>query len=153
MTRPDERTTWRGRLATLPEAWVQLVRFGLVGGLGTATNLAFFFALVDLGGIPGLFGIAICFAVAVSQNYILNQLWTFATRGEGALAWSRYLKFVVASLLGLGVNSVVYLALVAAFDFPLKVVPQAAGIAAGTLVNFIVSRQLVFRRGPDQGPS
>ena len=146
-TTPDSgRGAWRERLSALPEGWKQLVRFGLVGGLGTATNLVLFFGLVDLGGLDPILGIVVCFAVAVSQNYALNELWTFAIRGAGALSGLRYLKFVAASLVGLGVNTVVYVALEAAFSFPLKVIPQAVGIAAGTLVNFLASRYLVFQR-------
>lgn len=138
----------RARLAGLPEAWVQLGRFALVGGLGTGTNLALFFVLVDLGGMGPLVGAVVCFAVAVSQNYVLNELWTFTTRGEGALSWRRYAKFVGASGLGLAVNAAVLAALIAAFAFPLLVIPQAAGIATGMAVNFLASRHLVFRRDP-----
>ena len=136
----------RARLAGLPEAWVELGRFALVGGLGTATNLALFFVLVDLGGLAPLPGAVVCFAVAVSQNYAFNELWTFATRGDGRLSWQRYAKFVAASGVGLAVNAVVLAALIASFAFPLLVIPQAVGIAAGTGVNFLASRHLVFRR-------
>jgi putative flippase GtrA len=142
-----EATGLRARLANLPEAWVQLIRFALVGGLGTVTNLVLFYLLVDLGGTPGPIGIVVCFAIAVSQNYAFNELWTFATRGDGALSVARYGKFVVASGVGLGVNLIVYLALDAAFAFPLQVIPQSVGIAAGTAVNFLASRHLVFQRG------
>jgi putative flippase GtrA len=147
---------WRARLAALPAGWVQLIRFAIVGGLGTVTNLALFYALVDLGEMGPLVGALVCFAVAVSQNYVLNELWTFATDGEGEgerrgkgrgeLAWSRYAKFVLASLLGLAVNAAVLAALIAGFAFPLLVIPQAVGILAGTAVNFLASRYVVFQR-------
>lgn len=136
----------RARLAALPPAVLQLVRFSIVGGLGTVTNLALFFVLVDLGEMAALLGAVVCFAVAVTQNYALNELWTFATRGDGRLAWGRYVKFVAASLVGLAVNAVVLAALIALFEFPLLVIPQAVGIAAGMAVNFVASRQIVFQR-------
>jgi dolichol-phosphate mannosyltransferase len=138
----------RARLADLPEAWVQLVRFALVGGLGTVTNLVLFYLFVDVGGMGPILGAVVCFGIAVSQNYALNELWTFATRGEGALAWGRYAKFVAASLVGLAVNAAVLAGLIAWREFPLMVIPQAVGIAAGTIVNFLASRHLVFRRTP-----
>ena len=134
------------RLVRLPPASVELVRFAIVGGLGTATNLALFFVGVDLGGMPPLVGTVVCFAVAVSQNYALNELWTFVTRGDGKLAWVRYWKFIVASLVGLAVNVVVLVALIRTFSFPLLVIPQALGISAGMVVNFVASRQMVFQR-------
>jgi putative flippase GtrA len=139
---------WRARLSALPPSWVQLIRFGIVGGLGTVTNLALFYVLVDLGETGPLVGAVACFAVAVSQNYVLNELWTFATAGDGALAWSRYAKFVLASGVGLAVNAAVLAGLIAAFAFPLLVIPQAVGILAGTAVNFLAARYVVFRRSP-----
>jgi len=136
----------RARLAALPPAVLQMVRFAIVGGLGTVTNLVLFFVLVDLGDLAPLPGAVVCFAVAVSQNYVLNELWTFAIRGEARLAPSRYAKFVAASLVGLAVNAAALAALISLYEFPLLVVPQAFGILAGMAVNFIASRQIVFRR-------
>ncbi len=133
-------------LARLPLASVELVRFAIVGGLGTATNLALFFVAVDLGGMAPLLGMTVCFTVAVTQNYALNELWTFATRGDGKLAWCRYGKFIMASLVGLAVNAVVLGALIRVFSFPLLVIPQAFAIAASMVVNFVASRQMVFQR-------
>ena len=136
-------STW---LDGRPPGLVQLIRFGLVGGLGTLTNLALFFFLVDLFGLAALLGVVLCFAVAVSQNYALNELWTFATQGDGRLAWVRYWKFVLASLVGLAVNAVVLAVLIETFTFPLLVIPQAIGILAGMAVNFVASRTLGFQR-------
>jgi len=132
------------RLAALPPVLRQLVRFGMAGGLGTATNLALFFVLVDLGGLPPMLGMLLCFAVAVTQNYVLNELWTFATESAGHIALGRYARFVLASSVGLAINAAVLAALLALFDFPYAVHPQAAGIAAGMLFNFAASRWLIF---------
>jgi putative flippase GtrA len=122
-------------------------KVSIVGGLGTVTNLALFYALVDVGGMAALLGAVACFAVAVSQNYVLHEWWTFATlSGEAKLSLGRYGKFVVASLVGLAVNAAVLAALIAFYEFPLLVIPQAIGIAAGMAVNFVASRQIVFQR-------
>ena len=138
----------RALLAAVPPAFVQPVRFAIVGGGGTITNLSLFFVLVDLAGMAPLLGTTICFVVAVSQNYAVNELWTFAVEGKGRLDWQRYWKFVVASLLGLGVNAAVLATLIAMFHFPLLVIPQAIGIAAGMTLNFVASRRIVFQRSP-----
>ena len=132
----------------------QFAKFALVGGLGTVTNLALFFVLVDValfGTVPPLVGSAICFLVAVSQNYVLNELWTFrwASGGDSrreSLSLHRYAKFVTASLVGFAINAGVLLALLSAFAFSLALIPQAIGILAGMLFNFIASRRVVFRR-------
>ena len=136
----------RAWLGGMPPSVAQLLRFALVGGLGSITNLALFFLLVDHLGMTALLGLLLCFAVAVSQNYAFNELWTFATDGDGRLAWVRYGKFVLSSLVGLAVNAAVLAALMASFSFPLLVIPQAIGILAGMAVNFAASRSLVFGR-------
>jgi len=136
----------RARLEEVSPGLAQLVRFGIVGGLGTLTNLALFFVLVDLSGLAALLGMLACFAAAVSQNYALNELWTFATHSRGRLAWVRYWKFVLSSLAGLAVNAIVLVGLMEFFTFPLLVIPQAIGILAGMAVNFVASRTIVFQR-------
>ena len=97
----------RQQLAALGPTPLQILRFSVVGGLGTATNLVLFFFLVDVGTMAPLLGAVLCFAVAVSQNYVLNELWTFATSSGGGLSLDRYRKFVAASLLGLAINAAV----------------------------------------------
>ena len=125
-------------------------RFAVVGGLGTLTNLVLFYLLVDgWAAVSALAGAAICFAVAVSQNYVLNERWTFRVVGTGTSAvldLARYFKFVAASGIGFAVNAAVLVALQALYEFPLAVVPQAVGIAAGMAFNFVVSKFVVFRR-------
>ena len=147
-------TDQRKRGDLLDDRTRQFAKFALVGGLGTVTNLALFFMLVDvavLGAVPPLAGSAICFLVAVSQNYVLNELWTFRWAPDEespseSLSFKRYVKFVAASLVGFAINAGVLVVLLAALEFPLALIPQAIGILAGMLFNFIASRRVVFRR-------
>ena len=125
----------------LGEIW----RFLVVGGLGTATNLAVFYGLVDVGTTPPLPGATAAFAVAVTQNYLLNELWTFTADRTGEVSGGRYGRFVAFSLMSLAVNLAVLQFLVTRFVFPLLVIPQAVGILAATALNFLSSRFLVFR--------
>ena len=150
---PRRVSDLRERLSALDPSARQFVKFALVGGLGTVTNLALFFVLVDATGQAApLAGSAICFAVAVSQNYVFNEVWTFRVDAAQpvplaqALSASRYAKFVAASLVGFAINAGVLVALLATFTFPLAIIPQAAGIAAGMAFNFVASKRAVFRR-------
>ena len=136
----------REPLAALGPTALQLLRFSVVGGIGSATNLILFYFLVDVGGMAPLLGAVLCFAVAVSQNYVLNALWTFAPSSGAALSPARYAKFVAASLVGLAINLAVLSTLLWLHPFPLAVIPQAIGIGAGMAFNFVASRQVVFRR-------
>src|SRR5437588_13016053 len=63
-----------------PQNWLQVVRFGTVGGTGYVVNLATFTACVHLLGIDYRVAAATAFAVAVSNNFWLNRHWTFKAR-------------------------------------------------------------------------
>jgi dolichol-phosphate mannosyltransferase len=123
----------------------QIARFATVGGLGTITNLIVFFVLVDILGLGPLRGAIISFAVAVSQNYALNELWTFNADGRNRMKTWRYVKFIAFSGLALGVNLAVLQLLVSHLSFPILVIPQALGILAATVLNYVTSRLVTFR--------
>jgi putative flippase GtrA len=123
----------------------QLIRFAIVGGLGTVVNLALFFCLCDMLGMAAVPVSIACFCVACSLNYVLNQKWSFASQAGKALSLSSYLKFVGASLLGLAVNLGVMLATLHFFVLPYKTIAQAAGIIGGFVFNFFASKYFVFK--------
>ena len=81
----------------------------------------------------------------MTQNYLLNEIWTFRRSDRQRVAISRYGKFVFFSLLALAVNLGVLKGLIDHFAFPLLVIPQAVGIGAATLLNFVTSRFVTFR--------
>ena len=63
--------------ARQPANWIQLLKFGLVGGSGYAVNLAVFAILTgpaEVHHIPAAIG---AFCVAVASNFAWNRLWTF----------------------------------------------------------------------------
>ena len=60
-----------------PANWIQLLKFGLVGGSGYVVNLAVFAVLtgpLDVHHIPAAIG---AFCVAVDQQLPWNRHWTF----------------------------------------------------------------------------
>ena len=132
--------------ARAPQAVLGLFSlFAVVGGLGTVTNIFCFFVFVDVSGQNPFVGALVAFAAAVSQNYVLNELWTFNPDRSNRLSLRRYLKFVAFSLIALAVNLMLLAVLLANFQFRLVVIPQAIGILAGTVVNFLTSRLFTFR--------
>ena len=128
----------------------QFAKFAATGGLGTITNLVIFFIFADLLNkqvIPVSIG---CFLIAVTQNYIINHLWSFKTHTVGAgLSVKRWCMFIVSSLLGLVVNISVMRLILLYWDLPYKFIAQAWGIAAGMMVNFILSKYKVFKKKED----
>lgn len=137
----------RRRFSALTAAFSRspFVRFLAVGAAGTVTNSAFFFVAVDKLGMTPTVGSIGGFALAVSQNYLLNQRWSFVPDGSSRrLSLLRYVKFVVSSSGALATNLIVLHLLLGALSFRFATVPQLIGIACGAIVNYVASRYFVF---------
>ena len=124
---------------------VEFIKFSITGGLGTITNLLVFFLLVDLAKfseIPVSIG---CFIIAGTQNYFLNHLWSFREyTGNTRASVSKWAMFLLGSLAGLCVNILVMKLVLAYFVLPWKFIAQACGITAGMIINFFISRFVIF---------
>ena len=125
-----------------PANWVQLAKFGLVGGSGYVVNLAVYSALV-LGFDVHYLVAAICsFLVAVTNNYTWNRLWTFRNQ-RGHLVYQGF-RFLLVSTIALAGNLVFLQALVALGLG--KVAAQAVAIVLVTPWNFAANKLWSFRR-------
>jgi len=125
----------------------QFIKFMVTGGLGTVTNLAIFFLLVDILNLPEIPVSVVCFLIAVTQNYIINHLWSFKTHTTGEkLSLKRWCMFTASSMFGLAVNIAVMKLILLRWTLPYKFIAQACGIAAGMVINFIFSKYAVFRK-------
>src|SRR6266487_4086780 len=58
-----------------PANWVQLFKFGLVGGSGYVINLVAFTLLVESAGVHHLIAAVLSFCLAVTNNFLLNRMW------------------------------------------------------------------------------
>jgi putative flippase GtrA len=122
----------------------QFGRFGAVGLIGLVIDTATVYAA---RGALGLYGAGLfAYVVTATFNWALNRIWTFKGTGSGPLV-RQWALFMVANLGGFVLNRGTYAALVtfmpAAAAEP--VIATAAGAVAGMLVNFNLSRRLVFR--------
>jgi dolichol-phosphate mannosyltransferase len=126
-----------------PENWVQLFKFGLVGGSGYVINLAVFALLDQAFGVHHLLAALFSFCVAVTNNFILNRHWTF--QASGGHAGFQAARFFAVSVLALGVNLVVLYLLVdvaSASELP----SQALAVAVAMPFNFIGNKLWTFGR-------
>lgn len=125
----------------------EFIKFGITGLLGTVTNLFIFFLGADLLKFPEIPVSIFCFIIASAQNYLINHIWSFKeyTGGE-KISFFKWLQFISGSLAGLLLNILMMKLILYLFDLPYKFIAQAAGIAAGMAVNFIISKFFVFRK-------
>jgi putative flippase GtrA len=133
--------TRAGRALRRSQNWIQLVKFSAVGASGYAVNLAVYVALLDGAGIHYLPAAICSFAVAVSNNYAWNRLWTF--RDHRGHVYYQGMRFLVVSLVALGLNLGLLRTLVALGVG--KVVAQAIAIVLVTPFSFGANKLWSFR--------
>ncbi|MDD2877570.1 MAG: GtrA family protein [Acidiphilium sp.] len=121
----------------------EFLRFGMVGAFGFCLDVAAVYALIPSLGLYGA-GMAAYF-IAASANWALNRMWTFRDRTHRA-AHIQWLRFLAINLIGFTLNRGAYSLLLAMFVLPrhFPILAVAAGAASGFLVNFLLSRRLVF---------
>jgi dolichol-phosphate mannosyltransferase len=130
----------------------RFLRFAVVGGSGVVVNFAFLalglwlFAGLDTGGREAAAS-ALGIAVSIVSNFFLNDVWTWGDRKKGArkrdYAW-RFSTYAV----GAGIAAAIQFGVAALFRsaFGAHVyLAQAAGIAVGTIVNYVINNRVVFK--------
>jgi dolichol-phosphate mannosyltransferase len=124
--------------------FAEVAQFLVVGATGVIVNVLML-TLGLLAGVPHRSAVAFAIWVSITTNFLLNRRFTFSHAQDGPLL-RQYLKYVGSVLFGAVVN---YLVTVTAISqFP-ALPPQLAallGIFAGTLLNFVGMKYLVFRK-------
>jgi putative flippase GtrA len=130
-----------GAAAKQPANWVQLVKFGLVGGSGYLINLAVFALLTSSLGAHHAVAAVGAFTVAVTNNFFWNRHWTFGP-GNGR-AHFQAARFFTVSVASLGLNLAVLELLLSASAVP-ELPAQAIAVAVAMPFNFVGNRLWTF---------
>jgi putative flippase GtrA len=127
-----------------PANWLQLVRFGLVGGVGFVVNLAVYALLVHALGVQYLAASVVAWLVAVANNFVLNRQWTFDARTDRAHRQAG--RFLLVSLAA-EICSLLLLKIFVEDAGLAKVAAQALAVALATPLNFLGNKLWSFRTG------
>lgn len=130
-----------GAAARQSANWVQLLKFGLVGGSGYLINLGVFAVLVGSLGVQHAIAAVGAFCVAVTNNFLWNRYWTFGP-GEGP-AHFQAARFFAVSLASLGLNLAI-LELLLANHVVGELSAQAIAVAAAMPFNFLGNKLWTF---------
>jgi putative flippase GtrA len=125
-----------------PANWLQLVRFGLVGGVGFVVNVAVYALFVHSVGLDYRAASVVAWLVAVINNFVLNRRWTFDAR-EGR-AHFQAIRFLLVSLVAEAFSLLLLTLLVEGAGFA-KVPAQALAVAASMPLNFLGNKLWSFR--------
>lgn len=130
-----------GAAARRPASWLQLLKFGVVGGLGYLINLAVFTLLTSSLGVHHTIAAIGAFCVAVSNNFVWNRYWTFSP-GEAHPAFQAA-RFFAVSLAALLINLAVLEALVRGTSLGV-IAAQAIAVALAMPFNFLGNKLWTF---------
>jgi len=124
-----------------PENWMQLMRFGIVGGIGFVVNLIVYAILAEGIGLEYHVASAFAWLVAVANNFFLNRHWTFDathSRAHGQAA-----RFLVVSLVAFAFSQVLLTIFVEGAGLG-KVPAQALAVLLSMPLNFIGNKLWSF---------
>jgi putative flippase GtrA len=130
-----------GAAARRPATWLQLFKFGLVGGSGYLINLAVFAFLTSNLGVHHLIAAVGAFCVAFTNNFLLNRNWTFAAR-DGHAGF-QMMRFLAVSLASLAINLMALEALVSSAGLG-ELTAQAIAVAIAMPFNFLGNKLWTF---------
>jgi dolichol-phosphate mannosyltransferase len=130
-----------GAAARRPASWLQLVKFGLVGGSGYLINLAVFAVLTSNMGVQHIVAAVGAFCVAFTNNFILNRHWTFAA-GEGHAGFQAA-RFFAVSLASLAVNLMALEVILSGTSLS-ELPAQAIAVAIAMPFNFLGNKLWTF---------
>jgi putative flippase GtrA len=141
--------------ATPPDGKVagQMLRFGIVGGIGFLVDAGVLYAMLALGLDP-YGGRVVSFLAAASATWILNRSFTFRRDSPPNGIYSdthpagEWLIYLGLMAIGGLVNYGTYAAAVALFEpvHRIPVIGVALGSIAGMAINFWTSKTMVFER-------
>jgi dolichol-phosphate mannosyltransferase len=123
--------------------WSQLMQFLFVGGVGTVVNLLALTLFIAVH-MPTPWAVGAAILAAMTGNFLLNRRFSFSFARSGSW-WPQYLRFVSASSVAALLNYAVTLSILSRVPHAAPQLAALVGIAAGTGVNFLASRYLVFK--------
>ena len=132
----------------------RVVKFALVGTWGFAVNMFFLWFLTEIAGLYYLLSSILAIEIALINNYVLNDLWTWHDRGIAGKAeyFKRMLRYQITAGVSMLANLVVLWMLTELFGF-YYLASNIFGILCGSALNFVVNDRWTFRhRENDRQP-
>lgn len=130
-----------GAAARRPASWIQLLKFGIVGGSGYVINLGVFALLAGNMGVHHSLAAIGAFCVAVMSNFFWNRHWTFEP-GDGHPAFQAA-RFFAVSFAALVINLAVLEVLIARTSLG-ELTAQAIAVAIAMPFNFLGNKLWTF---------
>jgi len=119
-----------------------IVRFAIVGAVGTLVNLGVLWFLRYAMDVIHEVASAIAIEVSLLSNFVLNDIWTFRKRRRAGIAQS-VIRYHLANMAGILTQYSVSVALFRLVSLE-SLLSQFIGILVGFLVNYFLSKRIVW---------
>ncbi len=150
-TREDRMRMWKRRKRAV-NLFLQVIRFGLVGGLNTALDLLIFNAFLLFFPTKDTFMLIVynstAYALGGINSFVLNKYWTF--RHNQKTTRQEVVRFIITTLLGIACNDLI-IWLISYVSHPLITdarlwanVSKICAIFGTVLISYIGMRLWVF---------
>lgn len=122
----------------------QILRYLFAGGITTALQAATYWLLAGPAGWHPQLANFVGYLVAVATGYVLHGLFTFRDHGSGVRGAGRGARFVIVSLISLGINAFWVWLMTSALKLPDWTPIPLMCVVTPAFV-FTLNRQWVFR--------
>ncbi len=116
----------------------QIFRFAVVGGTAFVIDYGVLFILNEWLGVNYIIASALSFSISVIYNYILSILWVFDPNEEQSKQ-EQFIVFMVLSIIGLGINTLIMWISVEQFKLPVMF-SKVIATAVVMVYNFITRK-------------
>jgi len=121
----------------------RFVPFCLVGASGVVVDMGIVSLMAHLTPVPLAMGKAIACEVAIANNFLWNDRWTFRGQKGSSGSWRRFVRFNGTALAGLALNVALFQCLVRGVELNMYLANAVAiGLVAG--FNYALSQRWVW---------
>lgn len=135
---------------------IQFIKFGVVGVSNTAVDWIIYYLLINfvfLDVSQKSLAKLISFIVAVINSYIWNTIWTFrqeyqktvSGKSSGSKKGAVFLRFVVVSLIGWGVNYIAFTLTIAKISKP-DIIALIVASGSAIVWNFFANKFWTYKK-------
>jgi len=93
---------------------IKFIKFGIVGFVGLVIDFSITWLLKEKLKVNKFIANGFGFITAATVNYFINRIWTFQSKNLDIQ--TEYFNFIIVSIIGLGINSLVLWFLIKKFN-------------------------------------
>ena len=119
------------------------VQFYIVGATGVLVNLGILYLLTDVAGFWYVASQIIAISISITTNFFFNRYWTFGSHIQDQRNSVMYIKFIIISAIGMGIQLGITVSLVESSGF-YHMYGAGIGIAVASGINYVLNRRVTF---------